>query len=199
MPDWLNRFLAGILLLASAPLWLWIVWHIRREDGDPVLFRQERVGRGGRRFTCLKFRSMLPGAEARLSEILARNPKFAQEYQRDHKLRQDPRVTSFGRFLRRSSLDELPQLLNVLRGEMALVGPRPLLPAELAEYGDALQWYGKVRPGLTGLWQISGRSDTTFRERIALDTQYVQQKTVLLDLWILGRTLPLLIHRRGAR
>jgi len=191
--------LASLVLIALlSPLLAWIAWRIRKEDGGPILFRQARVGRNGVSFGCLKFRSMLPDAEARLQQYLAENPAIAEEYQRNFKLRDDPRITQIGKFLRRSSLDELPQLFNVLRGEMSLVGPRPLLARELDRYGDNIALYTLVNPGITGLWQVSGRSETTFLDRSNLDAWYVKNWTLWYDVVILLRTVAVVFSRKGA-
>ncbi|WP_312284035.1 undecaprenyl-phosphate galactose phosphotransferase WbaP [Candidatus Igneacidithiobacillus taiwanensis] len=189
---------AGLLTVLLSPLLLGIAWRIRAEDGGPVLFRQERVGRQGKPFGCLKFRSMVPDAEARLQRYLAENPAIAEEYHRNFKLRDDPRITRIGRFLRRSSLDELPQLFNVLRGEMSLVGPRPLLARELDRYGDNIALYTQVNPGITGLWQVSGRSETSFADRSNLDAWYVRNWTLWYDIVILLRTVRVVFRREGA-
>ncbi|MEY2340554.1 undecaprenyl-phosphate galactose phosphotransferase WbaP [Acidithiobacillus sp. IBUN Pt1247-S3] len=189
---------ASLLLLVLAPVFLLLAWRIRAEDAGPVFFIQEREGRFGRPFPCLKFRSMVHDAEARLAKYLHENPAIAAEYQRNYKLRNDPRVTRIGRYLRRTSLDELPQLFNVLRGEMSLVGPRPLLAREVQRYGDTLGLYQKVRPGITGLWQVSGRSETTFHERANLDAWYVKNWSLWYDIVILLRTVKVVFGRDGA-
>lgn len=176
----------------------WIAFLIRR-DGGPALFRHPRVGLGGVTFSCFKFRSMVIDADARLARLLASDPVAAAEWETRRKLPRDPRITRIGAFLRRTSLDELPQLLNVLRGEMSLVGPRPVVREELDQhYGPATEAYCRTRPGLTGLWQVSGRSDTTYAERVQLDTRYVNEWSLALDLWILLRTIPAVLQRRGA-
>ncbi|MBU2729045.1 undecaprenyl-phosphate galactose phosphotransferase WbaP [Acidithiobacillus caldus ATCC 51756] len=187
-----------LLILLLSPVFVAIAWRIRKEDGGPVFFRQTRVGRDGKSFGCLKFRSMVPDAEARLQRYLAENPAIAEEYQRNFKLRDDPRVTRIGRFLRRSSLDELPQLFNVLRGDMSLVGPRPLIARETERYGDNISLYRLVRPGITGLWQISGRSETTFTDRSVLDAWYIKNWTLWYDIVILLRTVRVVLRRDGA-
>lgn len=189
---------AGILLILLSPLFTVIAWHIRKEDGGPVFFIQERLGRHGAAFPCIKFRSMVLDAEDRLRDYLAQNPSIKAEYERNYKLREDPRVTQIGQLLRRTSMDELPQLLNVLRGEMSLVGPRPLLERERARYGDGIILYGKVHPGITGLWQTSGRSETTFEERAALDAWYIKNWSIWYDLVILLRTVKVVLGKGGA-
>ena len=183
-------FLAPLLLVITAAVWF--------QDGGPILFLHTRLGRGGKPFKCLKFRSMAVDAQARLEAYLERNPKAQAEWARDRKLRQDPRVTPVGRFLRRSSLDELPQLFNVLRGDMSLVGPRPIVEAEAAKYGGCFQYYCAVRPGITGLWQVSGRNDVSYDVRVALDTEYVRSIGLWSDLRIIALTIPAILMRRGS-
>jgi len=194
---WVSRAMALVLLIALGPLMLALAWLVRR-DGGPATFSHYRVGCGGRLFKCIKFRTMRVDAEQVLGELLASNPALRAEWQRTQKLAEDPRVTPFGRWLRRSSLDELPQLLNVLRGEMALVGPRPITLAELRRYGPARWQYLSVLPGITGLWQVSGRNTTTYEERVALDEHYVATRSAWLDLRILLRTVVVVITRHGA-
>lgn len=189
---------AGALLLLLSPLMLGIAWLVRR-DGGPALFAHRRVGRGGQSFGCLKFRSMVVDSQARLEALLASDPAARAEWEATRKLRQDPRVTRVGRFLRATSLDELPQLINVLRGEMSLVGPRPVLQSELDDfYGAAALHYITVRPGITGLWQVSGRSDTSYAQRVALDMAYVAAPSLRRDIAILLRTPLAVLSRRGA-
>ena len=169
-------------------------------DGGPVIFGHTRVGRGLKPFRCLKLRTMFPGAEATLREYLALHPDADEEWRREQKLAFDARVTPIGRFLRRTSLDELPQLINVLRGEMSLVGPRPVTSAEAYRYGAALSLYASVRPGITGPWQVSGRNDIGYESRVAMDAEYVRNRTVMSDLAILTLGTPrALLSRRGAR
>ncbi|WP_374350068.1 sugar transferase [Chitinimonas sp.] len=167
-------------------------------EGGSVCFSHVRVGRAGVTFKCLKFRTMLPNAEARLAEYLASNPGAKLEWEREFKLKHDPRVTRLGNLLRKSSLDELPQLWNVLRGDMSLVGPRPIVNAELRRYGKYLPDYLSVRPGLTGLWQVSGRNKTTYRRRVLLDAYYVRNWSLALDIFILAKTVWVVIRRDGA-
>ncbi|MFC7474712.1 sugar transferase [Dankookia sp. GCM10030260] len=190
---------AGTLLALALPLML-LIALIVRGDGGPILFRHPRVGRGGRAFPCLKFRSMVTDADKRLAALLATDPVAAEEWATRRKLPRDPRITRIGGFLRRTSLDELPQLLNVLRGEMSLVGPRPVVREELdLHYSPAAAAaYCEMRPGITGLWQISGRSDTTYAERVGLDSRYVRDWAIGLDIAILLKTIPAVLRRRGA-
>ena len=195
----LNQAGAFVLLLLAAPLLLLVAWLIWHRDGAPILFAHYRVGRNGELFQCLKFRSMYRESERMLNELLLCDPLARAEWERDQKLSHDPRVTPVGHFLRKTSLDELPQLINVLRGEMSLVGPRPITTGELARYGAARWHYLSVTPGMTGLWQVSGRNNTTYDERVALDRRYVEERSVGLDLSILWRTLGVVLTRDGAK
>ena len=188
---------AVVLGLVFAPLIAVIVFLMRR-GGGTVIYRHRRVGRGGRTFCCLKFRTMIPNADQVLRELLEGNPELQAEWMRDHKLRNDPRVTRLGRFLRRTSLDELPQLLNVLRGEMSLVGPRPVVREELLRYGRNVDTYLAARPGITGLWQVTGRNNIDYRRRVVLDTYYVRNQNLLLDLYILLKTTGVVLGGKGA-
>ena len=195
----LNQLAATLLLILLSPVLAIVALLIWRRDGGPVLFTHYRVGHEGKLFRCLKFRTMLRNSEQLLADLLRNDPQARAEWERDHKLDNDPRVTRIGRFLRRTSLDELPQLLNVLRGEMNLVGPRPITVAELTRYGGVRWHYLSVRPGITGLWQISGRNNTTYDERVALDRRYVEQRSFWLDVGILLKTLRAVAVREGAR
>jgi Undecaprenyl-phosphate galactose phosphotransferase WbaP len=186
-----------VLGLVFSPLIIVIVFLMRRKAGS-VLYRHRRVGRGGQMFSCLKFRTMVPNADQALRELLESNPELQAEWVRDHKLRNDPRVTRLGRFLRRTSLDELPQLLNVLSGEMSLVGPRPVVREELLRYGRSVGTYLTVKPGITGLWQVTGRNNTDYRRRVVLDTYYVRNQNLLLDLYILAKTTGVVLGGKGA-
>ncbi len=186
------------LLLACLPVFLAVALLVRR-DGGPVFYAHPRIGRHGRPFGCLKFRSMVVDADRRLAEVLARDPAARAEWEATRKLRRDPRVTAIGRFLRATSLDELPQLINVLRGEMSLVGPRPVQAAELEQhYGADAAHYLAVRPGITGPWQVSGRSDTSYATRVALDVAYATSPSLWTDIAILLRTPLAVLQRRGA-
>jgi len=196
--SWFNRAGAAVLLVVLSPVLLAIAWSIWREDGAPVFFAHWRVGQKGRLFRCLKFRSMVRRADLVLAEVLERDPVAKEEWARDHKLRHDPRVLRIGDFLRKSSLDELPQLINVLRGEMHLVGPRPVVVQEIPRYGEHKRHYFAVKPGMTGLWQVSGRNNLTYAQRVALDARYVETRSLWMDLRILARTVRVLVTRDGA-
>jgi len=167
-------------------------------DGGPAFYGHCRIGRYGKKFNCLKFRSMVVDSQRALNDLLARDPRAAAEWAATQKLRNDPRVTAIGRLLRVTSLDELPQLLNIIRGDMSLVGPRPIVEAEVSRYGQAFKHYLSVRPGLTGAWQISGRSDVTYAQRVRLDTEYALGWSVWGDLRIMMMTVPAVVLRRGA-
>jgi Undecaprenyl-phosphate galactose phosphotransferase WbaP len=169
-----------------------------RFSSQPVVFSHQRVGRDRKMFQCYKFRSMIPDAEEVLQRLIHSNPEILREWRENHKLRDDPRITKFGDFLRRSSLDELPQLWNVLRGDMSLVGPRPVVEDELERYGNQAKMYLSIRPGMTGLWQIMGRSNVTYSRRVSLDSWYVRKNNVLFDAWILMRTAAVVVKKVGA-
>jgi exopolysaccharide biosynthesis polyprenyl glycosylphosphotransferase len=187
---------SALLLALFAPLMALVALRIKRHDGGPVLFRQERVGRGGDTFQCFKFRTMVVDAEDRRDALLAEQHHVVTEGM--FKMRDDPRITPPGRWIRRYSLDELPQLWNVLRGDMSLVGPRPPLPTEVAAYDVTASRRLRVRPGMTGLWQVSGRSDLSWSETIRLDIYYVDNWSMLQDLIILGRTARAVLRSAGA-
>lgn len=188
---------ALLLSLLLAPLLLMISLVLVRDSG-PIIYSHPRTGRHGRTFGCLKFRTMVPDAEQVLRDLLHHDPQLQREWLRDQKLRNDPRVTAIGRFLRRTSLDELPQLWNVLKGDMSLVGPRPVMREEWQRYGSRLDTYLAAKPGVTGLWQVMGRSDTDYRRRVALDSFYVRKRSLLLDAYILLVTVRVVLGGRGA-
>jgi Undecaprenyl-phosphate galactose phosphotransferase WbaP len=190
--------LAATLLLLLAPLLLVIAVAIRLDDGGPALFRQRRWGGGDTVFELLKFRSMRLDAEGALRALLDADPALRQEYETHHKLARDPRITRVGRVLRRTSLDELPQLWNVLRGDMSLIGPRAYMPAELPDIGEAATVIGQVPPGVTGYWQVSGRHRTTFQQRVEMDVFYVRNAGPAFDVHILLKTAALLFTCNGS-
>lgn len=194
-----HRMLAVVLLLLFSPLMLVLMFLIWWADGAPVLFGHYRVGHCGCLFKCLKFRSMRLDADAVLAKLLDSDPKARAEWESDQKLLNDPRVTGVGLFLRKTSLDELPQLLNVAMGDMRLVGPRPVTPPELMRYDFSRWHYVSVAPGMTGLWQVSGRNLTTYEQRVALDRSYVENASAWLDTQILFRTIWVVLTGHGAR
>ena len=194
----LDIFIATLALLLLAPLMLVVAAAIWIIDPGPVIYAHRRLGRNGQSFPCFKFRSMVVDAERRLNQLLATDSDAREEWARDFKLRRDPRITPIGIFLRRSSIDELPQLLNILRGEMSVVGPRPIVEGEIERYGRYFLHYSAVKPGLTGLWQVSGRNGVTYRRRVALDVSYARNKCLRLDLQILAMTVPAVLTARGS-
>ena len=195
----LDVLASALLLVAVSPIFIFVAALVSL-DGGGAFFGHARFGRNLHPFNCLKFRTMIPNAEATLAEYLELNQDAAVEWARDHKLTFDIRVTPVGRILRRTSLDELPQLWNVLRGDMSLVGPRPITAQEGQRYGDSLSAYAKLRPGITGLWQVSGRNEVSYEDRVALDTQYERRRNIWTDLSILLIATPkVLFSRRGAR
>lgn len=196
--QWLDRGLALLLLIFLAPLLIATAIAILVTSRGNIFFRQARIGRGGKEFLCYKFRTMEVDAERRLDVLLQNDAEARREWERDQKLRNDPRITSIGQFLRKSSIDELPQLINVVRGEMRLVGPRPIVESERHKYGRYFRDYCSVRPGITGLWQVSGRNDVSYRRRVAYDVLYSKHRSLLVDIGILIATVPCVLFRRGS-
>jgi len=194
MKDAFDKLVGLSALALTAPVFLFVTLVIRLDDGGPAFFRQTRVGRDGRGFTVYKFRTMVMDAEKLKAELTASNDHDGVLF----KMRKDPRITKVGTWLRRWSLDELPQLLNVVRGDMSLVGPRPALPDEAARYGDYVRRRLVVKPGLTGLWQVNGRSDLSWEESVRLDLRYVENWSLVLDLQILWKTLSAVWRGSGA-
>jgi Undecaprenyl-phosphate galactose phosphotransferase WbaP len=185
----------GVVLL---PL-LAVVWAmVKLSSAGPGFYGQRRIGEGGKYFKIWKFRTMVVNAEHTLADYLAKHPELCAEWLRLHKLKNDPRNTPIGRILRRTSLDELPQLWSILRGKMSLVGPRPIVDREVEKYADDFEYYLQVRPGVTGLWQVSGRNNTSYAERVALDRFYVRNWSVWLDLYILAKTVRTVFTGHGA-
>lgn len=194
----LDLLLTSIIGILALPLCLAIAALIKVDSKGPVLYRQTRLGKNGKPFMAYKFRSMVCDADVILQEYLARHPEFRSEWEATQKLKRDPRITRLGVFLRQTSLDELPQLLNVLSGEMSLVGPRPCMPEQVSYYNDVWELYKRVRPGITGQWQISGRNALSFKERTTLDAYYIRNWSVWLDIYILAKTLLVVLQRDGA-
>jgi Undecaprenyl-phosphate galactose phosphotransferase WbaP len=187
--------LGGIVIL---PMLLVIALLIKLSSSGPVLYGHRRVGINGRHFKAYKFRSMIVDADERLKALLDSDPEKQREWEANHKLKDDPRITSIGRLLRRTSFDEFPQFINILKGEMSLVGPRPIVDDEIKKYGEDFTRIFSVKPGLTGLWQVSGRSDTDYGERVFYDTYYLQSWSVWLDLWIFYKTIGVVLKGKGA-
>lgn len=189
---------SSFIIILFIPLYIFIAFALRLSDRGPIIYRGTRIGCGGGKFACFKFRTMVVDSQNRLEELLASDPAIRREWEVNRKLKNDPRITPIGRFLRQSSLDELPQLINVLRGEMSLVGPRPVIASELALYGDYIQLYLSARPGLTGMWQVSGRNDCSYEKRVELDSNYVRNWRFSMDIYILLRTIFAVVQCRGS-
>ena len=184
---------SSLALILGCPLLLLVAALVRFSSPGPIFYVQRRIGRGYQHFGCIKFRTMRVDADVYLDTILSQSSELRAEFERDFKLRNDPRITPIGRLLRRSSLDELPQFLNILRGEMSVVGPRPIVDRELRRYGPYMNEVLSVRPGLTGLWQVSGRNNLAYTRRVRLDLTYVRGRSVSLDLIIILRTISVLL------
>jgi len=193
--DILVVIIGGIII---SPILLIVAILVKITSPGPVLYGHERLGKNGKPFRALKFRSMASNAEQRLQRLLASDPAIREEWEREHKLRNDPRVTKLGKFLRHTSLDEFPQFINILKGEMSFVGPRPVTREETAKYGDDFAWIFSAKPGLTGLWQVSGRSGTDYAARVSYDTYYLQSWSVWLDVWIIYKTFGVVFRGKGA-
>lgn len=201
-----NRYLKTIFdfaltlvgTVAISPILIFIAIWIYKDSPGPVIFKHTRIGKNGKKFPCYKFRSMCIDAKEKLAELLENDPVAKAEWERDFKLKNDPRITKSGAFLRRTSLDELPQIFNVLKGDMSLVGPRPVIEEELERYGEYVNDYLMVKPGITGMWQINGRNDTSYAERVCMDSWYVRNWSIWIDNLILWRTLKSVIRCKGA-
>ncbi len=191
--------LASTMLFFALPAMFFIVVIMFSTDKGPIFFGHERIGHRGKRFHCLKFRSMVVNSREALERHLDMFPLAKLEWEASQKLRCDPRITRLGRFLRATSLDELPQLINVIRGDMSLVGPRPIVQDEVVRYDSEIAAYASTRPGITGLWQVSGRSDVGYEQRVQLDAQYVREWTFFGDMMILVRTVKVVLWRTGSR
>jgi exopolysaccharide production protein ExoY len=194
----LDIFGAGIGVILLAPLLVLVAAGVYALQGWPIVITHRRIGFAGNAFPCLKFRSMVTDGDAILRRHLMADPAARREWEEKRKLKDDPRITPLGYFLRRSSLDELPQLLNILRGDMSLVGPRPIVFDEAAHYGDNIVDYLSVRPGLTGMWQVNGRSHTDYRERVSLDVRYARRRTFAQDIRILVKTMHVVLASKGS-
>ena len=193
-----DKMFAAVALVLISPVLLLLSLALLIEGGGPVIFRHSRIGLGGTSFLCLKFRTMAQDSQQRLDQILAVDPIAREEWEESRKLFRDPRVSRLGNFLRKTSLDELPQFWNILMGDMSVVGPRPITREETHYYGENISVYASVRPGLTGAWQIGGRSETSYQERVDLDVNYVKNWTLLSDLRIVFKTVDAVILGRGA-
>lgn len=184
--------------ICISPILLAIAFWIYKDSPGPVIFKHKRIGKDGKEFNCYKFRTMCTDAKEKLEELLANDPQARAEWEKDFKLKNDPRITRSGAFLRKTSLDELPQIFNVLKGEMSLVGPRPIIRDEMMRYEEHIADYLMVKPGITGMWQVSGRNDIDYTERVLLDSRYVRNWSVWLDIMLLWRTFKVVVKRKGA-
>jgi lipopolysaccharide/colanic/teichoic acid biosynthesis glycosyltransferase len=182
-----------LVLVLCAPVYLALALAIVCTSSGPIFYIQERVGKNYRHFGCIKFRTMIPDADRLLDEMMAQSEDMRQEFSENFKLKQDPRITKIGKFLRTTNLDEFPQFINVLKGEMSVVGPRPLVPEEIARYGTKIDRVLTIRPGITGLWQVSGRNDIPYEQRINIDVSYVKRRNFWLDLRIVFKTILLTV------
>lgn len=190
---------SSLILISGLPAFLLVAIGIKLTSKGPVFFSQERVGRGGKLFRCYKFRTMIPEAEACQQKLVESNPLFHDEWVKNRKLKNDPRITMLGTFLRKTSLDELPQFWNVLKGDLSVVGPRPVVVDEVIEhFGLKAEKILSVRPGITGLWQVSGRSNVTYPMRLQLDEQYIDDFSMALDLKLIAKTIPVVLFSNGA-
>lgn len=188
-----------LAIIAFLPLFLLVIVLVKLFAPGPVFFRQERIGFNGEKFQCIKFRTMVVDAERALEELLKSDPEIRQEYIRSRKIKNDPRIIPFiGSFLRKSSLDELPQFINVLRGDMSIVGPRPIQSGEMSYYGRQLDSYLRARPGITGVWQTHGRSGIGYEERVQMDSEYVGNWTFMHDIWLVFKTVHVVLVQKGS-
>ena len=189
-----------LFLIAFSPLFLIICLLIKLSSRGPIFFLQKRIGRNNIPFKCIKFRTMYPEAKDILENLLLQDSDFKKEFEETHKIKNDPRITTIGKLLRKTSLDELPQFINVLRGEMSIIGPRPIVKDEKKKYGKNLKKILLIKPGITGLWQVSGRNNLTYKRRVKLDLNYVENYNLLMDLRILLRTFGVILFPldRGA-
>lgn len=194
----LDILISLAVLVFFFPVLALVAVAVKFQDNGPVFFGHTRIGCDGQEFKCFKFRSMLVDAEARLQRLLETDAAARAEWAQDHKLKNDPRITAFGLLLRKTSIDEFPQLWNVLKGDMSLVGPRPIVRTEIRKYGKSFRQYASVRPGLTGLWQVAGRNDVSYTRRVAMDRLFSRRKSVSLYLYILFMTVPAVLMQRGS-
>lgn len=192
-------YVATILgLISISPLMFYIAYRIKKEDSGPAIFSYDCIGKGGKKFRCYKFRSMVVNSKEVLEKHLSENPEAREEWETYYKLKNDPRITNIGQKLRKSSLDELPQLFNVLKGEMSLVGPRQIVADEIRKFGDNIKYYYSVKPGITGYWQVSGRSDVDYDTRVEMVVWYVKNRSFWMDMRILWKTISIVLKKKGA-
>ena len=195
-----DLFFSSIILIAGLPIFLIIALLIKLSSRGPIFFLQERIGKNKKTFNCIKFRTMHPEAEDILENLITNNEKLRKEFEETHKLKNDPRITNIGKFLRKTSLDEIPQFLNVIKMEMSIIGPRPIVKKEIQKYGEKFNKVISIKPGITGLWQVSGRNNLSYKRRVILDCLYVDNISPLLDFRIIIRTFGVIFfpNDRGA-
>jgi len=198
--DFLDIVASVTFLIIGFPIFLLIALLIKLSSSGPIFYFHKRLGKNNKYFNCVKFRTMYPESSDILENLLEKNDDIKREFEKNHKIKNDPRITPIGKILRKTSLDELPQFINVLRSEMSIVGPRPIVKEEINKYGDAFKKVSSIKPGITGLWQVSGRNNLTYRKRILLDLIYVENHNLLMDIRIIIRTIGVIIfpHDRGA-
>ena len=190
--------LTAVGTICISPLLVYVAYRIKKEDPGPVIFSYDCIGKDGKKFRCYKFRSMVVNSKEVLKKYLSENPAARKEWDTYYKLKDDPRITPIGKKLRRSSLDELPQLFNVLKGDMSLVGPRQIVEDEVRLFGDDIKYYYSVKPGITGYWQVSGRSDVDYKTRVEMIVWYVKNRTFWMDIEILWKTISIVLKKKGA-
>lgn len=190
--------LVGTILLIPITICIYIAKKILKEDDGPIFYEQLRIGKDGKHFKLYKYRSMIIGADEILKEYLSENEEARIEFEKNQKLKNDPRITRLGNFLRKTSLDEFPQFINILKGDMSLVGPRPIVDREIELFGDKMKIVHSVRPGLTGYWAANGRSDTTYEQRVEMEAYYAENFSLLLDIKIILKTIKSVIKKEGA-
>ena len=195
-----DLFFSLIILIAGFPIFIIIALLIKLSSRGPIFFLQERIGKNKKSFNCIKFRTMHPEAEDILENLMKNNKKLKKEFEETHKLKNDPRITNIGKFLRKTSLDEIPQFLNVIKMEMSIIGPRPIVENEIQKYGESYNKVISLKPGITGLWQVSGRNNLSYKRRVNLDCLYVDNMSPLIDLRIIIRTFGVIFfpNDRGA-
>ena len=195
-----DLFFALIILITCFPIFIFIAFLIKLSSRGPIFYLQERIGKNKKAFNCIKFRTMHPEAEDILENLIVNNKKLRKEFEETHKLKNDPRITNIGKFLRKTSLDEMPQFLNVIKMEMSIIGPRPIVKKEIQKYGASYNKVISIKPGITGLWQVSGRNNLSYKRRVILDCLYVDNISLIIDLRIMIRTLGVIFfpNDRGA-
>ena len=190
--------IVGVIILIPLTIGIYIARKILKEDEGPIFYEQLRIGENGKHFRIYKYRTMVIGADEKLEKYLEENEEARKEFEENYKLKNDPRITRLGKFLRKTSIDEAPQLINVLKGEMSLVGPRPIVDSEIPRFGDKIEIIHSVKPGITGYWAANGRSNTTYEQRVDMEAFYAENHSIKLDLKILAKTVETVVKKKGA-